>query len=468
MRFRFKTFSISGNHREFTLEQRLLNFGLFFSTLAVMASFVINPFVGIETGSTLGISIFGIPLIIGYFFSRFKKKILIGSLVITTCTTLCVFYLYLSYEGIRGTAPFYFLGLTCYLIVIFPSRNLKGVFGYIMGFYIVMVVFELFFPQYIRTYDDTTSETVSRAVSILMCYIFVPMFFLSFKRNYETEQRKVMTQNDIIIQKNHELEQIAGELQQKNQALHDSLEYAKGIQNAILPLWQNVLFSFPESFIIYRPKDIISGDMYWLHEREDKLFFACIDCTGHGVPGAFMSIIAHELLNKVVLVQNNNNPSDILEQLHIETLLTLKTQTTHQADGMDISFFVYDKKTMKLRYASAHQPFMVVRNGEVTRYKGTAKSIGSLNINKTVVFFTTEEIDIDPNTYLYLYTDGFVDQLQMQTHHKFSSNRLRELLTKIHTLPLETQKHILARELDEWSAGCDQTDDVLMWGIKLV
>ena len=275
--------------------------------------------------------------------------------------------------------------------------------------------------------------------------------------------RRIEFQNDLIEKKNRQLEE-------KNKEINDSLAYAKLIQEAILPSQKIIANKFPDSFILFRPKEVVSGDFYWYTEIDNLQFFAVADCTGHGVPGALMSMIGNSLLNKIVNDHKNFTPSRILQLLNKEVVFTLNQSfdlDTSQNDGMDITLCQIDKTSKELTIASATQNCYVVNDGKLKTIKGDIFSIGGLFAHHPDLSFTDYKFKLTKETILYMFSDGYQDQFGGPKDKKFMGKKLKHLLLNNSYLPMREQKDILNKEFDAWKGKNKQIDDVLVIGLKL-
>lgn len=274
-------------------------------------------------------------------------------------------------------------------------------------------------------------------------------------------ERKVEERTQEIAMKNIELEK-------KNKDILDSIFYARRIQTALLPSPKKVRENLSNSFILFRPKDIVSGDFYWMEKIGDKILFAAADCTGHGVPGAFMSIIGHNGLNKAVLENDITEPGSVLDQLNAFVSNTLK-QSGHEEvkDGMDISVCCLNMKTLELQYAGAFNPLYIVRKGEVIETKADRQPIG-LFVNENPQKFTNHSLKLQKNDALYIFSDGFADQFGGPKGKKFRYKQFRELLLDAQDKEIQKQDEHLEKVIDEWRGEIDQIDDIVVIGVKVV
>jgi PAS domain S-box-containing protein len=254
-------------------------------------------------------------------------------------------------------------------------------------------------------------------------------------------------------------------LKDKNKELVDSISYSQRIQQAILPRLSLLQSTFKEAFVLYKPKDIISGDFYWYYERNNLVYVAAIDCTGHGVPGALMTILANSLMKNIVR-QNIFDPGIILkkldEYLYEELNLNRENKTP---DGMDISLCVFDFEQNTLQFAGAFRPLVLIRDNEFFEFRGARYPIGFYdNIDKN---FETTEIHLQKGDSFYLFSDGYVDQFGGEKQKKFNKKAFRNLLLDIQYLSLEEQEGYLEYVFNNWKQQEEQTDDVCVIGLKI-
>jgi serine phosphatase RsbU (regulator of sigma subunit) len=263
------------------------------------------------------------------------------------------------------------------------------------------------------------------------------------------------------------IEELNNKLEAAHKDIKDSINYAKKIQNAMLP--DTALFSetFPESFGLFKPKDTLSGDFYWLKKEENAFFIAAADCTGHGIPGALMSMVGIEKLNHAV--DKSEEPSEILKQLNksIEIALCQSTLHEHSQNGMDIALCSFNKENGILKFAGANRPLWIIREGniEVEEIKGTKKAIGGLTTGLGLNF-DNHEIQLERGDTFYIFTDGFADQFGGEQNKKLTSKRFKQILLDIHHQPMHQQENFLSNFIEEWKAGTEQVDDILVIGVR--
>lgn len=276
--------------------------------------------------------------------------------------------------------------------------------------------------------------------------------------------RSILLQED---QLNGDLMQSKLELEIKSKETLDSIIYAKRIQEAILPLKERILESLPESFVFHLPRDIVSGDFYWFKKIEGKIFIASVDCTGHGVPGAFMSMIGTVLLDDIVEKKGVYEPAQILTELHKDVVKALKQDRKEKAskDGMDIALCVLDTDFKVLKFAGAFRPLIHISDGLMNRIKADSAPIGGVGLH--LPKFTQHEISIKKGDSIYIYTDGFADQFGGARNKKYMTKRFRPFLLSINQFSMEEQCIRLQQELDQWKGNADQVDDILVIGFRI-
>lgn len=283
----------------------------------------------------------------------------------------------------------------------------------------------------------------------------------------ELQQEEILAQRDQIEEKNVILQIHQKEIEAQNERMISSLEYAQTIQEAILPEVEFFEKHFRNHFIIYRPKDIVSGDFYWTYHTENFIYVALADCTGHGVPGGFMSMIGNTLINQLVIEYQMSNPAKILEELNrmIRKALKQNEVSARSYAGMDIAFCVVDKAKKKLYFAGAKRPLYYFKGNEFEKIAGDSRSVGGYQM-ETDRLFTLQTIDLDEPITLYLFTDGYTDQLNL-SERKYGVARFKEQLAEIHLLPMARQMELLIRSHEEFKGGNEQIDDITIIGLTL-
>jgi serine phosphatase RsbU (regulator of sigma subunit) len=288
------------------------------------------------------------------------------------------------------------------------------------------------------------------------------------------EKEKSEQEAEIERLKNIELKKANDLIEQKNKDITDSINYAKRIQLGILPQKEILESCFENYFVFFQPKDIVSGDFYWAVKSNDadtneKLsIIAAVDCTGHGVPGAFMSMLGNTLLNQTIINPEVRSAADVLNYLNKKLPENLKSgeQELNIRDGMDMALCIFDFKNGKMQFAGANNHCVVMRNKEMIELKGDKQAISASNdLDKKN--FNTTFFELKKNDCIYLYTDGFADQFGGERGKKYKYKRLNSLLLEICDLPVEKQKERLDFEFENWKGELEQVDDVCVIGIKI-
>ncbi len=313
-----------------------------------------------------------------------------------------------------------------------------------------------------------------------LALVIIFSIFLFSRYRVTQQQKKVITAQKEIVD-------------EKNRNITDSIKYAQKIQEAILPSNEDLHRTFGSNssgdnyFVLFRPKDVVSGDFYWLHETTDnKVIWATADCTGHGVPGAFMSMIGSSLLNEIVIEKGITKSGEILNQLRDSIKKDLghaagtdertkalpsstevsagKPSETGVKDGMDIALCVWDRKTNELQFSGAYNPLYLIRNGELFETKANRQPIG---IYLEEIPFDTIEVPIEQGDSLYLFSDGFMDQFGGPNNKKYTAKRFRESLLSVQNSPMNDQLIMLNDIFEKWRGGLEQLDDICIFGVRV-
>lgn len=304
----------------------------------------------------------------------------------------------------------------------------------------------------------------------LYLYILYGVFAIALVYLLVSSQSRILLKTKRLLKEKElaytEIARQREELELKNKNITDSLVYALRIQEALLPSPAYFRKHFQESFILFSPKDIVSGDFYWIGEKGSKVFIVAADCTGHGVPGALMSMIGLEIIEKIINQDNIEDPSVILGIMSkaIEKSFSReKNDSTIIRDSMDVGLCVVDKKNNQIEYSGAFFPLYIIRDDRLIELKGDKFAIGYETLNTS---YTKNLFVLEPSDVVYLFSDGYVDQFGGDENKKFMYRRFRYLLLSIHKYPLIDQKTILEENMKQWMAGTEQIDDMLVIGFK--
>lgn len=313
--------------------------------------------------------------------------------------------------------------------------------------------------QLLRTRSELEAAALRNKIMLLIIGLLA-ISLLAFLLFLRFKNKKKLA--EVLERKNEEITQ-------QKEEITDSINYAKRIQESILPPRHVVKKLLPDSFILYLPKDIVSGDFYWVEERGTKIHFAAVDCTGHGVPGALMSVVGFNMLNQAVHEAGFSKPSDILQHLDygVNKLLRQSTEENTVKDGMDLALCSIDKNSGKVEYAGAMNPVYVVRNGALNQYKADKFPIG-INVDGITDTYTNHIIDLQKGDMLYLFSDGYTDQFGGPNGKKFKPQQFRELLCAIANYPCDVQEIKLREAFENWRGTLEQVDDVCVIGVRML
>jgi len=300
-------------------------------------------------------------------------------------------------------------------------------------------------------------------LGLIITFVIYNQYRQKQKANRELEEK-----NTAIRKQKREIENQKLIVENQNKEITDSINYARQIQQAILPSDLLISKVLPDHFILYKPKAIVSGDFYFFAEKSDRIFIAAVDCTGHGVPGAFMSMIGHNLLNQIINEKGISEPAEILNQLNkgVRTVLQQDSERSENRDGMDIAFMAIHKSMKTVEYAGANRPLYLIRNGVITETKGDKFPIGGLQYEGERTF-TNKTVEVQDGDSLYMFSDGYADQFGGEKGKKFMVKNLQNTLLQIQSKPIHDQKNILDTTIEMWRGSLEQIDDILVIGVQV-
>jgi serine phosphatase RsbU (regulator of sigma subunit) len=284
-------------------------------------------------------------------------------------------------------------------------------------------------------------------------------------KELESNFLKLRSEKEAEIQRliNVELKNANEVIQTKNEEILSSVQYARLIQQAILPSDEHLMDYLPHHFVLYLPKDIVAGDFYWIEILDDKILFAVADCTGHSVPGAMMSVMCSTALSRAVKEFNLSSPALILDKTAEILTESFAKSSSSLKDGMDLALCCFDPKKQQITFAGAQRPIWLFRQGELIEFKGDKQPIGAFEERQA---FSEIDLSVEKGDTLYLFTDGFVDQFGGTNSKKFKSVQLKELLQHIQNERLPVQQEQLLASFNNWKGSEDQTDDICFLGIR--
>jgi len=309
---------------------------------------------------------------------------------------------------------------------------------------------------------DIIGNTIYHYIAYTIWFGILIYVFVRYQSRSLVHARKLLKEKELAY---NEIERQRGELENKNRDITDSLVYASYIQQSLLPSEAYYKKVLHDAFVFYSPKEIVSGDFYWVRENMNKLFIVAADCTGHGVPGAFMSMIGVELLNKIIIDQKIQKPSEILYVMSkgIERTFNRDEEKGKiMKDGMDMGLCVIDLEVRTLDFAGAFFPLYIIRENKLIEIKGDRLSIG-VDVGNN---FTNNHLDLSNGDVIYMFSDGYTDQFGGPNNKKFMFRRFRHLLLTIHNFPMEEQKEIIRESIVSWQRNNEQVDDLMVLGFR--
>jgi serine phosphatase RsbU (regulator of sigma subunit) len=373
---------------------------------------------------------------------------------VTLCLLLTIHIVVISVFIQGGTARYYLIQIAILGFALIRSLRI-GTLLFIfaaISFFIAEYAYKFIEPLMIRNGSDHVTLYIFN-----MTVIFLAGYYLIYhlKKTNDNFESDLFAQRDQIEKQHKVLEESHAEIQ-------DSIRYAKRIQSAILPSEILIQKLIPDSFIMYQPKDIVAGDFYWLEENNGHVLIAAADCTGHGVPGALVSVVCNNALNRSVHEHEIIEPNKILDKTR--SIVVEQFEKSHEdvKDGMDIA--LCSIKDKKLIFSGAHNPLWILRKEELIEFKGDRQPVGKFEHAKP---YTSHEFDVQTNDMIYLFTDGFADQFGGERGKKFGLKALRILLKSIHNLSVAEQKKALSLVFQNWMGELEQVDDVCFIGLRI-
>jgi serine phosphatase RsbU (regulator of sigma subunit) len=369
-------------------------------------------------------------------------------------TTICISFFVLN-TG-EALSEVLFVPLIAMPLIIFRDRRISIFYLLIItALTLVLRILQSSVEPLLRLSGD--EFFLFRATNIINAIVITYFIIHYFKKANEAYESRLLHMNELV--------------NEKNKAITDSINYARHIQNAILPPQQFFRDHFREAFILYKPKDIVAGDFYWMHVSGDHVYFAAADCTGHGVPGAMVSVICSNALNRTVKefgITDTGKILDKVRELVIATFVhddtTADTSENAVKDGMDISLCCLHKKTNELSWSGANNPLWIIRNGSLAEYKPDKQPIGRTDNPRP---FNAQTIQLQQDDHVFVFTDGYADQFGGEKGKKFKYSQFKELLGRISSRQAGEQQLAIETELEAWRGNLEQVDDILVIGIRI-
>lgn len=346
----------------------------------------------------------------------------------------------------------------------------KGNYSYALPFYGSQRPILIDLVQIDDKYLEENYASVQKIGNILQAETYVPSvngkeLYLVGRATAIYDSKEIYLGAVEVIHDITERRKSHEKIERQNKDIENSIKYAKRIQQALFSETFILSKILNDYFIFFQPREIVSGDFYWIAERDNKLFIAAVDCTGHGVPGAFMSLLGISYLNNILLERNITEPHEVLDSLREMIISNLHQDVTQNRESMDMALCCIDYKDKKLEFAGAHNPLILIRNNEIYEYKANKMPVG-YDFREKTAKFSKHSVDILKDDKFYIYTDGFKDQFNEQKRKVYSKN-FKNLILDISNYNFEKQKEHLRTFLKAWQNNCPQTDDILVIGFKL-
>ncbi len=462
-------FPITNEHDEFSLERLNSNTFLFAGSLISVLSCVFNYVEGFGPVLTVFTIISSIVLILLYYLSRFKNY---SNIWLSACTVLLLLSIsWFMNGGAIGSTSFMYLFTVIILNIIAKPDQQNGLFILVLVNISVLYVVEYFYGYFlVHPYPNILSY-YSDVIFVFLLILFGVFFSTRFiKRSYD-EGRNIVQQQKMIIEK-------------QNKEHLESLTYASYLQKKIMPDETKLCMLFSDYFVLFQPKDIVSGDFYWIKERENYGIVVVADCTGHGVPAAFLSVIGISLLEEIVNQEGNElNAAAILEKLRNKFISYLQNNSSGEEskDGIDLGICVMNYQDSTLQFSSANRPLIMIRGNQYPEataysekevkgdytlylYKATKNIIG---LNYREFSFTNIDIDVFSRDTFYMFSDGYADQFDYMNKKKFKMSQLKKELLKIQDFSMQRQSAHLLDTHYKWKGHTGQTDDMVVIGLRM-
>ena len=311
--------------------------------------------------------------------------------------------------------------------------------------------------------EKEQQQIITGCIAIGLGLVVTFLLFVFNRLSVTRKQKALIEQQKVEVEQQKEVVESAhNELEEKNQEIMDSIIYAKRIQSAILPPAKLVKEYLQESFILYKPKDVVAGDFYWMEQKNGKVFFAAADCTGHGVPGAMVSVVCNNALNRSLREHGLTDPGEILNKTREIVVAEFGKSEEDVKDGMDIALCSIEG--MRLQYAGAYNPLWIIRNCEVIETKANKQPIGQFEKPEP---YTTHSFDLEKGDTIYIFSDGYIDQFGGEKEKKLKAKAFREMLLSIQDKAMEEQKNSIDEAFEIWKGDLEQIDDVCVIGVRV-
>lgn len=374
-------------------------------------------------------------------------------------------HIFIQYRNSYITSVFILFIIGFFLSFYSSKRNTKRI--EVLSDNISKFIQHKFSKTEIINFDGKDDEVGKLIINFNVLQNEIVKHIINLEELVKERTLKIEEQNFEILSQNEEVMRQKEYMARQNSRILDSIKYAKKIQEAVMPDEQYLNSVFSESFLFQLPKSVVSGDFFWIKNVQTKVkkltYFAVADCTGHGVPGAFMSMLGISYLNEIISMATYQKASSILEELRKKIIENLQDNSKSVSDGMDIAICIYNNDTKKLNYSGSYRSLILIRNNELLEFNSNKIPIGKhykLDQN-----FSCIDIELNSGDQIYLTTDGYVDQINEKSI-KYTKTRFNEMLLQIGNQPMKQQKQNVENTLEKWMGYKDQTDDIMVLGIK--
>ncbi len=446
-------YKITGTYLFSEMRDRLYVNSLFISLLLAILALITNIKIGLNTTANYLLMIaIGVILIL-IVLARFYRKTLPHIFILTMLGLLSAIWIHNG--GSAGPNNFVFLLASVIFIVFTPQGKHIYLLLVLLATLGALHTFEYFHPEEIVCYSTNNMRFWDISLNLTYTLIFIFLIVKSLLKNYEDERYKAEIQ--------------VTEIELQHKYMLDSINYARDIQMGFLQNDDHLKPMFKDYFVYWKPKDVVSGDFYVFRQNKqnpDQVIVAVSDCTGHGVPGAMLTMMGISFINEIIAHNPNIRPAEVLNQLRTKFnhALSQGRSPSENRDGMDMLICLIDKKNKVIEYAGSNRSLYVVANNKLTEYKGDRMPIG-VHVNDQTPF-ATQIIPFGKEDVIYMTTDGFADQYGETSNKKFYVARFKRLLVEIHKNKLQEQRELLKQVKKGWQGDEDQTDDILVVGIK--
>ncbi|PLX24260.1 MAG: hypothetical protein C0599_02555 [Salinivirgaceae bacterium] len=416
--------------------------------------------------------VFGIVLL----YRKFPIRVPLVNFI--TVIMMSMLYTTFFNGGLFSSDNIWCIVYSCWVFLVANKKSGIFWFGFTIVYYVVV-----FYAEQIGLRDFKADFFNIKSELVFVNYFFSGMFLGLIIYLHEKGKDKYL--NALLLAKK-DIEVKNKELEVQKQNIVSSITYAKRIQEAVFPQIEKIENYFKDSFVLFKPRDIVSGYFYWIEKIENKIFYIVADCTGHGVPGAFMSLLGISFLNEIVPKNSDASAGVILDQLRdkIKKTLKQKGEKNEAKDGMDLVLCVIDTEMKDLHYAGANNPIYIVRSGNEMLETSEPEMIRKMEENNAVLFeikpnrqpiaiyhkekpFTTHKVKLLENDVIYMFSDGYADQFGGDDQRKFMSKNMKSLMLEVYSQDFSSQKQIFDQKIEDWKNGTEQVDDILLGGIKI-